>query len=334
MTRDHLLTISLTSALIALVSCAPDEKSPDTSPEPPPNVAALPPTPQFDPDSAYNHVATQVEFGPRVPGSEAHQACGDWLAAKLRANGGDVVEQTGTVTAFNGRKLPLRNIIASWQPEKENRILLFAHWDTRPFADQDNDRKNEAIDGANDGGSGVGVLLEIARHLNGAQTSHGVDIIFFDVEDYGQPSGSLTQEGSDTWCLGSQYWARNLHDPNYDADFGILLDMCGAKDARFYQEAISMNYAPHIVRKVWKTAKALGYGKFFVDRTQYYVGIDDHAIVNEKLGIPSIDIIEYNEESGGFHPSWHTHNDNMEIIDPATLKAVGQTVMEVVWQER
>jgi hypothetical protein len=244
------------------------------------------------------------------------------------------VEQTGTVTAFNGKKLPLRNIIASWQPENTKRILLFAHWDTRPFADQDEERMNEPIDGANDGGSGVGILLEVSRHLQNADITHGVDIIFFDVEDYGQPSGGLTQEGSDTWCLGSQFWARNLHDPSYNAAFGILLDMCGAKDARFYQEAISMSYAPHIVRKVWKTAHSLGYGKFFVQQAQYYVGIDDHAIVNDRLKIPSIDIIEYHEATDGFHPSWHTHEDNMEIIDPATLKAVGQTVMEVVWQQR
>lgn len=334
MKRYYLKTTVVIIVVVGLHACTPDKPPVETDTIPGEPAVTLPATPQFDPDSAYQHIQTQVDFGPRVPGNESHIACGDWLAEKLKANGGKVIEQRGSVTAFNGKQLPLRNIIASWQKEKKERILLFAHWDTRPFADQDETRMNEPIDGANDGGSGVGILLEIARHLSNAQTTHGVDIIFFDVEDYGQPSGGVTQQSSDTWCLGSQYWARNIHVPDYNAKYGILLDMCGAKDAKFYQEAISMNYAPHIVRKVWKTAHNLGYGNFFVEQSQYYVGIDDHTIVNRELKIPSIDIIEYHAPTEGFHPSWHTHADNMDIIDRATLKAVGQTVMEVVWQER
>ena len=231
----------------------------------------------------------------------------------------------------------MRNIIASWNPENKRRILLFAHWDTRPFADQDDERQNDPIDGANDGASGVGVLMELARHLSEAELSHGIDIIYFDVEDYGRPSGSLITDGMESWCLGSQHWAKNLHVPNYNAKYGILLDMVGAKNAEFHQEAISMEYAPQLMRRVWKTGHALGYGKYFVEEPRYYVGIDDHKIVNEEVGIPSIDIINYdanNGPGGGFHHSWHTHDDNMEIIDRATLKAVGQTVMHTVWQER
>ncbi|MCB0795434.1 MAG: M28 family peptidase [Flavobacteriales bacterium] len=296
----------------------------------------LPPTPLVDPDSAYHYVERQVSFGPRVPGSDAHRNCGDWLVARLTEHGAVVHEQVGKVTAFNGQQLPLRNIIGSWSPDRSERILLLAHWDTRPFADKDEERKNEPIDGANDGGSGVGVLLEIARHLGAKEHGPGVDILFTDVEDFGSPSGAMGMgEGSmDTWALGSQYWARSPHKPGYTARFGILLDMVGGRDARFYQEALSMQYAPAIVRKVWRTADALGYGDRFIQEQKYFVGTDDHVPVNEYLRIPTIDIIEFHESTGGFHPSWHTHDDNMSVIDRSSLKAVGQTVMEVVWKER
>ncbi len=334
---NNLKLITVALLLFAIAGCAPEVEE-KKDPKPAAVIPSLPPTPHFDPDSAYYFVQTQVDFGPRVPGNQAHRNCGDWMVTTLQRYGATVSEQLGTVKAFTGAELPLRNITGSWQPEKEKRILLFAHWDTRPFADQDDERKNDPIDGANDGGSGVGVLLEVARHLQNAITTHGVDIIFFDVEDYGRPSGGLTGAGNEYWCLGSQYWARNQPSPKYKAEFGILLDMCGAKGATFYQEANSMQFAPQVMRKVWKTGKSLGYANHFIDEPKMYVGMDDHIVLNRELRIPCIDIIEYNEtggsSEGGFHPSWHTHDDNMDIIDKATLKAVGQTVMEVVWQER
>lgn len=324
--------ISLVSFVIAMlfVACEPDTptvKDPVKQPE-----KRKVQTPNFDPDSAYQFVADQVAFGPRVPGSEAHVACGDWMVGKLNAYGMKVLEQKGTVKAFNGVELPLRNIIAQHAPEKEKRILLFAHWDTRPFADRSEDDKSKPIDGANDGGSGVGILLEVARQLSMKTTNVGVDIIFFDVEDYGQPSGTMLEENTASWCLGSQYWGKNPPIANYDADFGILLDMAGAKDAVFPKEAISMKQAPQIVNKVWRTAEKLGYGNRFLNETKYYVGVDDHQYVNDLAGIPSIDIIQCDMESGSFGSYWHTHEDNMDVIDPATLKAVGQTVLEVVYQ--
>lgn len=330
--RWHLLLLFLPM----LHACVPEGEQQVTVPEPKPEQPALPATPLFDPDSAYAFVARQVAFGPRVPGTKPHQACGDWLVARMKEAGADVTEQVGTVISFNKERLPLRNIIAQFDTTKTERILLFAHWDTRPFADKDNERTNEPIDGANDGGSGVGVLLEIARHLSAKKHGPGVDILFTDVEDHGQPSGAMTQEESsiETWCLGSQYWVKNPHTPNYTARFGILLDMVGAKDARYYQEALSMQYAPAIVRKVWKTAAALGYGDRFVQETKYFVGIDDHIPVNKVLHIPSIDIIQYDPATQAFGPYWHTHEDNMEVIDRDALKAVGQTVLEVVWKER
>lgn len=329
------LLVALLLALLVLRSCTPDTGS--TTPGPgkvTPEQPALPPTPLFDPDSAYAYVKKQVDFGPRVPGSAGHKACGDWMVAYLRALADTVIEQTGHVTVFNGQQMPLRNIIASWKPELKQRVLLITHWDTRPFADKDTERKDEPILGANDGGSGVGIYLEMARHLAAHPSNIGVDIFFTDVEDYGEPSGAMTSEGTGSWCLGAQYWTKNPHVKDYTARFGILLDMCGARDARFPKEAFSMKYASQIANRVWNTAEALGYGDRFLDDTKYYVGVDDHVSVNERLRIPTIDIIEYNAGTSGFHPSWHTHDDNMDVIDRATLKAVGQTVLDVVWKER
>lgn len=319
-----------------LHACEPDAQQATTIPEHKPEQPALPSTPLFDPDSAYAFVARQVEFGPRVPGTTSHQACGDWLVQRLRTSGAEVIEQTGTVVSYNKERLPLRNIIGRFAPDRKERILLLAHWDTRPFADKDDERSNQPIDGANDGGSGVGVLLEITRHLAKKEHGPGVDILFTDVEDHGQPSGAMTLDESsiDTWCLGSQYWVKNQHTPNYTARFGILLDMVGAKDARYHQEALSMQYAPAIVRKVWKTAESIGYGDRFIAKTEFFVGIDDHVPVNVNLRIPTIDIIEFDPSTKAFGPYWHTHDDNLSVIDRNSLKAVGQTVLEVLWKER
>lgn len=341
--RNRIIAIVLVGLLLAvflLKSCAPDESG--TGPEPGTTPTEQPlAVPSFNTDSSYNFIAKQVAFGPRVPASEGHKKCGDWLVATLAAFGADtVIEQKGTVTAYNGQPYPLRNIIASWRPEKKERILLLAHWDTRPFADRDKSRKNEAIDGANDGGSGVGILLEIARHLKDLPSGLGVDIFFTDVEDMGEPAeGGMgaaldNAESMKSWCLGSQYWVRNPHVKDYTARFGILLDMCGTTDARFPREALSMKYAPNIVNKVWQHAAAAGHGDRFLSETRVYVGIDDHIPVNQELGIPTIDIIAWDPNTMGFTPSWHTHADNMSVIDKATLNAVGSTVMRTLWAEK
>lgn len=321
---------------VCLVACAPDE--PNVAVVETPALPALPPTPGFNADSAYAFVQKQVDFGPRVPGTAGHKACADWMVEKLKGYGATVSEQTASVTAFNGQKLPLRNIIASWNPQAKERVLLLAHYDTRPFADKDDERTNEPILGANDGGSGVGILLEIARLLAGKQHGPGVDMLFTDVEDYGQPGGTMLEENGTnsiaTWALGSQYFSKNPHVAGYSARFGILLDMCGAKDARFFREAISMRYAPAVVNRIWKTGSTLGHGDRFVAETKYFVGTDDHLAINERLRIPTVDIIEYNTGTGAFPPSWHTHDDDMDVIDRTTLGVVGGTVLEVVWQER
>jgi glutaminyl-peptide cyclotransferase len=290
------------------------------------------PVPVFNEDSSYKFVDQQVKLGPRVPNSVSHFKCGDFLISRLKELGTAVTVQSFEAKAFDGSKLNLRNIIASLNPKANKRIILAAHWDTRPFADQDKVLKDKPIDGANDGASGVGILLEIARAINTFKVNPevGVDLILFDGEDYGAPE-SFEGSHNNTYCLGSQYWSKNPHTNAY---YGILLDMVGAKNANFAMEGLSMQYAPSIVRRVWDTANQIGYSQFFVYKEAGAI-TDDHAYVNEYAKIPMIDIIE-NEETGGnyFGPYWHTHNDNMSIIDKKTLKAVGQTLLTVVYNER
>ena len=290
--------------------------------------------PSFQADSAYAYVAAQVAFGPRVPGSDAHKACGDWLTAMLRGFGATVTEQAADLKAYNGDILPARNIMGSYNPDTHKRVLLCSHWDSRPWADNDPDEHNHytPIDGANDGASGVGVLLEVARQLKQQQPAIGIDIVFFDAEDYGIHSADEDNYVEDTWCLGSQYWARQAAKTGYMARYGILLDMVGAPNARFCQERLSRQYASAIVDKVWHTAHAIGYGQYFPITPGSYV-TDDHLPLNDVAHIPTIDIIPYDEEYG-FGEKWHTVGDNMEWIDPATLHAVGQTILQVIYNEK
>ncbi|KAB2859069.1 MAG: M28 family peptidase [Flavobacteriales bacterium] len=289
--------------------------------------------PDFNADSAYHFIQQQVDFGPRFPNNEAHGKCADFLKNKLSSYGLQSNIQIGKAKTFNNKDITIKNIIGEYNPEAKKRILLFAHWDSRPFADQDTKDMTKPILGANDGASGVGVLLEVARQLNILKPAIGIDIIFFDAEDYGQPSSAMSLMDSDSWCLGSQYWTKNLHKPNYKADFGILLDMVGSENAVFTRESISMRYAPHIVDKVWNVAAKLGYSNHFTNELTYFVGTDDHKYVNEIAKIPSIDIIHYERSSGNFHHSWHTHNDNMSIISKPTLSAVGETLIAVIIAE-
>ncbi len=288
--------------------------------------------PAFDADSAWVFVENQVKFGPRVPNSEAHVACGNYLASELKRFGAQVYEQEATLTAYNGTQLKAKNIIGSYNPENSKRVLLFAHWDSRPYADHDKDPANhkKPIDGADDGASGVGVLLEMARQFSIKSPAIGIDIIFFDAEDYGTPE-FVKEYKENTWCLGAQFWAKNPHVKGYKADFGILLDMVGAKNASFFKEATSMRYAPQVVEEVWSTARDLGYGKFFINAEGGAI-TDDHQYVILGRNIPCIDIIYTDPESdNGFGPHWHTQNDTMDNIDRETLKAVGQTVLQVVY---
>lgn len=298
--------------------------------------AALVKSADFNADSAYQFVQKQVDFGPRVPNTAQHKACGDYLVATLKRLGWQVTEQTFKDTTFDGKILNGRNIIGTFNPEAAKRILLAAHWDSRPFSDQDSLVKNKPVLAANDGASGVGILLEVARTLSTQQAKPeiGVDIIFFDAEDWGAPDSETTTMEHGGYLLGSQYWAANRHIPNYTAYFGILLDMAGAKGATFFKEATSVQMAGDVVRQVWATASRLGYSNYFID--EQGPGItDDHVPVNRIARIPMIDIIHTHQYSAGktFFDQWHTTQDTMENIDPKTLKAVGQTLVQVLYQE-
>lgn len=319
--RTNLIALTL----LLLFGCAEKEKENKEKGQPRYTQTITPPI--FNPDSAYSFIQKQVDFGPRVPNSNAHEACGIYLEEKLRSYGLEVTTQTGQVRAYNGTKLNFKNIIASRNPLEKTRILLCAHWDTRPIADQDKNSPNTPFLGANDGGSGVAVLLEIARLLQSGNLKLGIDILLFDVEDYGN------SQVEDSYCLGSQYWSKNKHVKNYHPKYGILLDMVGAKNATFAMEGYSMMYAPHIVKSVWKTAAQIGYSHHFIfNRTNPM--IDDHYYVNRLGGIPCIDIIQHDATTiSGFGPYWHTHDDNMTIISKSTLKAVGQTLLEKIYSE-
>lgn len=287
--------------------------------------------PQFSSDSAYQFVAEQVAFGPRVPQSEAHAKCLDYLAKKLEQYGAKVTVQKGTSTLYNGKSVPVYNIIGELNPEAEQRVLLMSHWDSRPFADEDSDpaKRRQPILGANDGASGVGILLEVARLINAAERKDlGVDIVFFDVEDYGMPSWEGHGGG---WCLGSKYWAENPHKLGYRANYGILLDMVGAPNAQFFYEQYSEAYASSILKMVWDSAIKSGFGGYFVKKQGGAI-VDDHIPVNEVLKIPSIDIIQYDPNTPTrFYEHWHTHKDDMNSIDKNTLYAVGQTLINVIF---
>jgi len=292
------------------------------------------PFPSFNADSAYFFIQKQVNFGPRVPNTPGHQETEEWLTHKFESFGLQVLKQEFTAKAYDGKELALTNIIASYKPEVKKRILLAAHWDTRRVADKDTERLDEPIDGANDGGSGVAVLLEIARTISSAKENLnvGIDFILFDGEDDGKPQNLQgSNDDSNWWCLGSQHWAKTPHQPGYSAYYGILLDMVGAKGARFYKEGVSVQYASGIVNKVWNNGHHLGYSDFFQMRESHPI-TDDHIPVNEIANIPMINIIDYSPDYGFGHYH-HTHSDNMEIIDKKTLEVVGETVLFTVYQE-
>jgi Zn-dependent M28 family amino/carboxypeptidase len=293
--------------------------------------------PFFNGDSAYFFVAHQVKFGPRVPNTSAHTKMAEFLVNRLAQYKAKVAVQEFEATTFDNERLKLKNIIASYNPEVKKRILLAAHWDTRPFADKDKTKKDSPIDGANDGASGVGVLLEVARIL-GSNTlpSVGVDIIFFDGEDWGERDGQkevpLPEGQASWWCLGSQYWAKNKHQKNYSAYYGILLDMVGANRSQFYREEVSLEYAGQTVAKVWDAAAKLGYSDYFVKQNVGGI-MDDHLIINKIAKIPMIDIVHYQAGIGFFGDYHHTTKDNLSLISKETLEAVGATVLNVVYNE-
>ena len=289
--------------------------------------------PTFNPDSAYQYVKAQCDFGPRVPGTEAHTACLQYFVEQFSRFGADtVIVQEGESMIYDGTKMPIRNVVASYGLGKPNRVMICAHWDSRPFADNDinSDNRRKAIIGANDGASGVGVMMELARQLGQKNAAIGVDLILFDLEDWGAPDWEQSKLSDGGWALGSKYWASRPHIPGYQAQFAILLDMVGAQGAQFYREYFSDQYASWVVDRVWNKAADLGLGHVFVNQRGGGV-TDDHINVN-RAGIPCIDIIQFQTDTEtGFGDYWHTHNDDMRNIDPLTLDAVGRVLMEIIY---
>jgi len=288
----------------------------------------------FDANKAFEYTKAQVDFGPRVPNTAAHQACADYLVSTLEQLGADVEIQEFSAEGYDATLWQGKNIIASYLPEEKDRIILCAHWDSRFIAEHDEDEnlQKTPIDGANDGASGVGVLMEIARQLQIKTPNIGVDIILFDVEDQGAPFYAATVENEDSWCLGSQHWASEAKKEGYKARWGILLDMVGASDAVFMKEQISSYYAKDFVNYVWDKAIQIGHGDYFVDKRGGVV-TDDHLYVNRIAEIPCIDIIDYDDQRGGFNHTWHTQDDNIENIDKNTLKAVGEVLLAVIYEQ-
>ena len=275
----------------------------------------------FDGNGALALARQQCEFGPRVPGTPAHAQCADWLITTLQASCDTVILQTGTVQTATEGNIGIKNIIGVINPDASQRLLLLAHWDTRPWADNDPDEANhrKPVMGANDGASGVAVLLQLARQLKDDGTDLGIDILLVDAEDMG------VDDNEESWGLGTQYWTQHPHVTGYKPIFGILLDMVGSSNATFSREYYSMQYASGFVDLVWKNAA----GSHFIN-AQGGAVTDDHIFIN-RAGIPCVDIIDMRSDSDtGFCPEWHTVNDTMDAIDPTTLTEVGQTLLNVI----
>lgn len=327
-----ILKFALLAMLTVTMSCGNSKKTTAEA------SMAQPIGPEFVADSAYAYCEAQCAFGPRTMNSEAHDLCEAWIVGKFKGFGMEVQTQKANLKGYDGTMLKSTNIIASYKPETAERVLVCAHWDSRPWADNDIDEENwhKPVLAANDGASGVAVMLELARLLGMQDSlSVGVDFICFDAEDWGTPQWAQSVDDGDYWALGAQHWAANPHKEGYKARFGVLLDMVGGKGAQFYQEGVSKQFAQSVVDKVWTAAQVVGYGSFFPKALGSMV-TDDHVPVNEKRGIPTIDIIAFYPdcEQSGFGPTWHTVNDTMENIDKNTLQAVGQTMVQVLFSEK
>jgi len=323
----HTISILLLIIGCALVGCGNRKKAVEVV------------RPSFEADSAYRYVAEQVHFGARVPNTKPHQICAAYLAHKLRGFGAKVSLQQGEKVNYAGQMIPVINIIGHFEGDpRSEAILLCAHYDTRPWCDEEEeyDQRFQAVLGANDGASGVGVLLEVARQIgikraNDSVSHAPIDIVFFDCEDMGTPSFYTGVQRENTWCLGSQLWAEQFAYGNDQPvsekyEYGILLDMVGDANATFPKEYYSTQLAGNYQEKIWRNAAKLGYQSRFVSATCYPI-VDDHYYVGRIAGIPCVDIIHYDAKAGSFPFWWHTTQDNMRNIDKNTLKAVGETIL-------
>ncbi len=301
---------------------SPSDREQDLTPLTTKNSPSIP-VPEFDGDQAFQFLLAQTNFGPRNPGSVAHQQCRDYLAAELQEYADAVNLQHFIHVGYEGNQYRMANLLSSFNLKATDRIMLAAHWDTRPMADQeiDPDKKKQPVLGANDGASGVAVLLEIARQMKLRPPPVGVDIILFDGEDFGQ-EGDLSN-----FALGARYFAKNKA-AGFSPRYGILLDMVGDKQLELLQEENSLIYAPDIVEKVWSVARDLGITQFSSERQDEV--FDDHVPLNQ-AGIRTIDIIDfdYPDETNRY---WHTHEDTPDKCSAESLSAVGTVLMHVIYE--
>jgi hypothetical protein len=274
---------------------------------------------EFNADSAMSYVRQQLAFGPRVPGSPGWQKTGDWIVAKLRDNGAAVTEQKWTHTLAKGGQIPMRNILARFKPESKDRILYVTHWDTRPNADSDPDAANHTkpIPGANDGASGVALLLAVADALKKAPSGFGVDLLFVDGEDYGTFGPDVDV------LIGATYFASHLPSADYKPMFGVLWDMIGDADLNIPQEMYSAQNAPEVVQRVWGKAKDLGYEKYFLPDMRSYTITDDHYPLL-KAGLRVIDVIDID------YDVHHAMGDDISRVSIKSLKIVGDVAMALL----
>ncbi|HLX12491.1 MAG TPA: M28 family peptidase [Bacteroidota bacterium] len=324
MNRLSFTLLMASSLIIGLAGCAKDSPKEATAQQKTSQADAPTPIPSFDGKNAFAYLTAQTDFGPRNPGSNGHINCLSYLQSQFSQYADTVSLQPFTTIGYDGEVLKLTNVFASFNPNATKRVLLIAHWDTRPRADQDPNPKkqNQPILGANDAASGVAVLLEIARLCKATPPPIGLDLLCVDGEDYGK-------EGDNNfYLLGARYFAKNL-PPGYSPQFAILLDMIGDKELEIRKERFSLQNAPDIVNLVWSTAAELGYSQFS-DELQGWV-TDDHLPFND-AGIKAIDLIDFNYPDTT-NRYWHTTQDTPDKCSPQSLEAVGRVITTVVFRQ-
>ena len=276
---------------------------------------------EFDGPGAFEYIRTQVGFGPRVPGTRAHERMAGWLDSLLHTRADTVVVQSWDHVTAAKQTLHLRNFIARFNVAAPKRLLLLAHWDSRPVSDSPLSRdSSHAVIGANDGGSGVALLLGVADVLKRTPPAIGVDLLFVDGEDY----GDFTKNPDDV-LIGSRYYGAHQL-PGGRPLFAVLFDLVADKDLQIYQEGNSLVGAPEVVELVWNTAKDLGYAGYFI-ATPKHTLIDDHLEL-QKAGIRAIDVVDFD------YPSWHTQYDTIEKVSPASLQVVGDVALALIRREK
>jgi hypothetical protein len=283
----------------------------------------------FKGKDALYYAAVQVGFGPRVPGTPAAEKAGDWIIAQMRERADTVIVQSFTHVTQQGDTLPLRNILARFKPQATERILYLAHWDTRPRADDDPvlGKRSSSFDGANDGASGVGLLIAIADRLKAVPPAAGVDLLFVDGEDWGSFTGYADGEAPDV-LIGSTYFARHLPDSGYRPVFGVLFDMIGDASLDIYQEGNSVARAPEVVQRVWQAAADLGYSKYFIPSNGGPITDDHVPLLN--AGLRVIDVIDINYRGRDQQNYHHTSLDTMDKLSRQSLQVVGDVAMKLL----